>query len=314
MYEEISSNKWKSFLMLFLFVFFVLGFGIVVGLAWGGGSGWYLGAIFAFIFAVVWALISYYKSDSVALRISGARPLGEGEFIRYRNAVEGLAIAAGIPTPRIYVIESPAMNAFATGRNPENAAIAATTGLLDTMTDQELQGVIAHEMSHIKNYDILVMCLTVVLVGTIILISDIFLRSFWFRDDSRGGEGSWIFLLIAIVLAILAPLIAVLIKLAIGRRREYLADANGALLTRYPPGLADALKKLKGDPRQLKTANKATAHLFIAQPLKTRKGDRGSRLNRLFETHPPIDDRIARLEEMSLGFSPVEAGRVPAGE
>ena len=311
MYEQISSNKWKSLLMVFLFVVFVVGIGYIIGRAWGGSDGWYFGVIIAFTIALIMGLVSYYKSDSIALKVSGARPLKDGEYVRYRTAVEGLAIAAGVPTPRIYVIDSPAPNAFATGRNPKHAAIAATTGLLDMLNDLELQGVVAHEMSHIKNYDILIMCLTVVLVGTLILISDIFLRTFLFSDGDDSGGGAWIFMIIAIVLAILAPIIAQLVKLAIGRKREYLADANGALLTRYPPALAGALAKLQADPRQLKRANKATAHMFIVQPLKTKKGARGGRLNRLFDTHPPMEERIKRLNEMSVGFVPTEAGETP---
>ena len=311
MYEQISANKWKSFLMVFIFVAFVLGIGCVIGLAWGGPDGWYFGLIAAFAIALIMGLTSYYRSDAVALRLSGARLVAEGEQIRYRNTVEGLAIAAGVPTPKIYVIDSPAMNAFATGRNPAHSSVAATAGLLEAMNDQELEGVIAHEMSHIKNYDILLMTLTVVLVGTVILLSDIFLRTFWFAgdgDDSDSGSAGIILLVIGIVMAILAPIIAQLIKLAISRKREYLADANGALLTRYPPGLASALGKLSDDNRQLRTANKATAHLFIIQPLKSEKGVRGSRLNRMFDTHPPIEDRIRRLEQMAGSFVPGQPG------
>jgi heat shock protein HtpX len=315
LYEQISSNKWKSFLMFFIFVVFVLGIGYVIGRAWGGPNGWYFGIAIAFVIAFIMGFVSYYQSDRVALRISGARLLAEGEYRRYQNTVEGLALAAGIPTPGIYVIDSPAMNAFSTGRNPEHSSIAATTGLLEVMNDQELEGVIGHEMSHIKNYDILLMSLTVVLVGTIILLSDIFLRTFWFggeREDS--GEGGLILMIIGIVLAILAPIIAQLIKLAISRRREYLADANGALLTRYPPGLASALRKLTEDNRQLRTANKATAHMFIVQPLKTGKGEKGSGFNRLFDTHPPIEDRIRKLDQMAGNFVPTQPGEVSTVE
>ena len=312
MYEQISANKWKSGLMLFIFVVFVLGLGYVIGVVWGGSTRPYYGLAglaIAFVVASVMAFLSYYKSDSIALAVSGARPLREGEFIRYRNAVQGLAIAAGLPTPRIYVIEDESMNAFATGRNPENSAIAATTGLLNAMDDLELQGVIAHEMSHIKNYDILLQTITIVLAGTVVLISEIFLRSLWFRDE--GGDSGMvglIFLLIGIVLAILAPFIAYAIKFWISRKREYLADANGALLTRYPPGLAGALRKISGETRPLRRANNATSHLYIAQPLKGKRGERVSR-SRLFDTHPPIEERIRRLDQMSLGFSPATRGQ-----
>lgn len=304
MYQQISSNKWKSVLMVVVFTLFVLGIGYVIGRALGGTSGWYIGMVIAFVIALVMGLVSYYKSDTIALKVSGARPVGEGEYIRYRNTVEGLAIAAGIPTPRIYIIDTPAPNAFATGRNPENAAVAATTGLLELMDDQELEGVIAHEISHIKNYDILIMCLTVVLVGTVILLSDIFIRAIWFSDSDTGGDYAWVFMLVALALAILSPIIAQLIKLSIGRKREYLADANGALLTRYPPGLASALAKLGGNNRPMKRTNNATAHLFIVQPLKPKRGSKKGKVSRLFDTHPPIEDRITRLNEMSVGFVP----------
>ena len=306
MYEEISSNKWKSILMVFIFFIFVVGVGYLIGRGFGN---FYVGLILAGVIAMIMALVSYYSSDKIALRLSGAHSLKEGEYITYRNAVEGLAIAAGIPTPAIYVIDSPAMNAFATGRNPNHAAVAATTGLIEKLDNQELEGVVAHEISHVKNYDILFMTMVVVLVGTVVLMSDIFLRSLWFRDvDDSGGQVGVILLIIGITMAILSPIIAQLIRMAISRKREFLADANGALLTRYPPGLADALEKLEADNRQLRTANKATAHLFIAQPLKTKKGEKGSALNRLFDTHPPIEERVARLRGMAGEFVPVENG------
>ena len=308
MYEQVSANKWKSLFMVFIFILFVLGVGYIIGRVWGG---WYYGVAIAGVIAIVMVLVSYYRSDSVALTLSGAVTVQEGEYIPYRSAVEGLAIAAGIPTPKIYVIDSPSMNAFATGRDPKHASVCATTGLLERMNKQELEGVVAHEVSHVKNYDILLMTITIVLVGTLILLSDIFLRSFWFGGDSDegGGEATLILMIIGIALAILAPIIGQLIKLSISRRREYMADANGALLTRYPPGLADALEELQKDEYQLRTANKATAHLFIVQPLKTEKGQKGSRFNRMFDTHPPIEDRIARLRQMAGDFVPVETPR-----
>lgn len=314
MYDAISSNKWKSGLLLFMFIVFVMAIGYVIGLAWGGTTHpqyAYITLSIAFIISLIMGFVSYYQSDKMALKVSGAVPIEQFMTdpnwrplaMRFDNAVEGLAIAAGIPKPAPYIIPDQAPNAFATGRNPEHSAIAATAGLLQMMSDQELQGVIAHEMSHVKNYDILLLTMTVVLVGTIILISDIFLRSLWFRDnDSNSGEFGIVLLIIGIVLAILAPIIATMIKLWIGRKREYLADANGALLTRYPPGLANALGKISADPQQLRTANKATAHLFIAQPLRTEAGSKGSRMNRMFDTHPPIEDRIARLNAMAPQF------------
>lgn len=325
MYEQITANKWKSGLMMAFFVAFVVGIGYVIGLAWGGTSHpqyAFIGLGIAIVIAMTMSFVSYYRSDRVALRVSGAAPVEQymndpnwrALAIRFDNAVEGLAIAAGLPKPAAYLIYDEAPNAFATGRNPDHSAIAATTGLLTMMNDQELQGVIAHEMSHVKNYDILIQTMTIVLVGTVILMSDIFLRTFWFGGDSDSDSGEFgaIMLVIAIVFAIIAPIVAQLIKLAIGRKREYLADANGALLTRYPPGLANALGKIGGDTKQLRRANKATAHMYIAQPLKTEKGKKGGRLNSLFDTHPPIEDRIRRLNEMAGSFREVQPGEAPA--
>lgn len=304
LYEQISANKWKSALLVFVFVCFVLAVGYVIGRSLAGPDNWYAGLIIAFIIALIMSLISYYQSDRIALAATGARPVGEGEYIRYKNTVEALSIAAGIPMPRIYVIESPAMNAFATGRNPENSAIAVTTGLLERMNNQELEGVIGHEISHIKNYDILLQTLTMVLVGTVIILSDIFIRMIWFSDDSEDSGGAGIILaVIGIILAIIAPILAQMIRLALSRRREYLADASSALLTRYPPGLASALRKLMYENRPLRTASKATAPLFIVEPLFGRKGQR--KRASLFDTHPPIEERIRRLEEMYEGFTPI---------
>lgn len=327
MYEQIGSNKWKSGLMMVFFVAFVVAIGYIIGLAWGGTAHpqyAFIGLGIAVTIAMIMSFVSYYKSDKVALSVSGARPIQDylndnnwrAIALRYDNAVEGLAIAAGLPRPAVYIIDDPAPNAFATGRNPDHSAIAATTGLLTTMNDAELHGVIGHEMSHIKNYDILLQTMTIVLVGTVILLSDIFLRTFWFSDnESDSGNAGAIMMIIAIVLAILAPIIAQLIKLYISRKREYLADANGALLTRYPPGLASALSKIGGDEKGLRRANKATAHMYISQPF-ARDAKRGRRMNAMFDTHPPIEDRIAKLEEMAGGFSETEyesARLVPEG-
>lgn len=321
MYEQIGKNKWKSGLLVFGFIVFVIGLGYLIGLVWGGTSHpeyAFIGLGIAFTIAMIMSFASYYKSDRVAISVSGARPVEEYMndpnwrplAIRFDNAVEGMSLASGLPKPKAYIIYDEAPNAFATGRNPEHSSIATTTGLLSMMTDQELQGVIGHEMSHIKNYDILLQTIVIVLVGTVILLSDIFLRTFWFAGDGGdssgdGGALQLILMVIAIVLAILAPIIAVLIQLAISRKREYLADANGALLTRYPPGLASALGKIGTDTHQLRRANKAMAHLYIAQPLARGKGNRGRRMNSLFDTHPPIEDRIARLQEMAGSFQAV---------
>ena len=225
------------------------------------------------------------------MKISQARPATHQEDIFLDNTVEGLAIAAGIPKPKIYVIDDSAPNAFATGRDPEHAVICVTTGLMKKMNRVELEGVIAHEMSHVANYDIRFMMLVTVLVGTVALMSDIILRSFLWGGKGRKGGGNIALVLIGLVMLILAPLIAALMKMALSRRREFLADANGALLTRYPEGLASALEKLKNDKEPLEAANKATAHLYIINPLREHK----SFLNNLFSTHPPIEERVKRL-------------------
>jgi len=304
MYKDIDSNKRRTALLMGLFLFFVIGLGYLLS--------WYFNNIFILVIAVVvavsQALVSYYYSDSITLSISGAEEASRKEpFLVLHRVVENLAITAGLPKPRIYVINDPSPNAFATGRDPKHAAIAVTTGLLDKMDKDELEGVIAHEMSHVGNYDIRLMTIVVVLVGVVALLSDFFLRWTWFggmrrRSDSEGGgQIQLILFIVAIVLAILAPLAGTLIQLAISRKREYLADASGALLTRYPEGLADALEKIEEDSEPLIHANKATAHLYIANPFKENvEGEHGSRgwMAGLFDTHPPIDDRIKRLKAM----------------
>jgi len=213
-------------------------------------------------------------------------------FLQLHRLVENLSITAGIPKPKIFLIDDSAPNAFATGRDPKHAAIAVTSGLLEKLNKNELEGVLAHELSHIGNYDIRLMTIVVVLYGIIALVSDFFLRSLWFRGRDRDSQGQAIFMLIGIVLAILAPIAALLIQLAISRKREYLADASGALLTRYPEGLASALEKISRDHEPLEVANRATAHLYITNPFK------GQSITTLFSTHPPAEDRIKKLEEM----------------
>jgi heat shock protein HtpX len=299
MYEQITRNKWKSF---FLILFFLC---LIFAISWAFGevTGWGTqGLIIAGIIAVAMTFGSYYASDKIVLAISRARPVKKEDYPYLYNVVEGLAIAAGLPKPRCYVIDDTAPNAFASGRNPENSVIVVTTGLLQKLNRAELEGVIAHEMSHIKNYDVLVQTLAVVMVGIVALLSDWTLRTFFWgggrrrsRDrSSGGGNAAVILIVVALVLAILSPIIAQLLRLAISRKREFLADANGALLTRYPPGLASALKKLSADKEPLEAANKATAHLYIVNPLKNIKG----RVNKLFSTHPPIEERVAALEKM----------------
>ncbi|MBC7362759.1 MAG: zinc metalloprotease HtpX [Candidatus Aminicenantes bacterium] len=299
MYEQIRRNKLKSAFLVLFFVIFVFLIVWVFEEVTGWGKG---GFVLALIISIAMAIGGYYYSDKIVLAISKARPVTREEFPYLYHTVEGLAIAAGIPTPRCYVIDDTAPNAFATGRNPKNSVICVTTGLLQKMNRLELEGVIAHEISHIKNYDVLLQTVAVVMVGVVALLSDWMLRSFWWgggrrrsRERSSGNAGA-ILLLVGIVLAILSPLIAQLIQLAISRRREFLADASGAMLTRYPAGLASALRKIAADPEPLEVANKATAHLYIVNPLK----NVGGRVNKLFSTHPPIEERIAALEKMSF--------------
>lgn len=295
MYEQIASNKRKSFLLVFFFILFVFLLAWVFEQLAGMGTG---GLVLAFIIASISAFAGYYASDKIVLTISRARPATKEEFPYLYNVVEGLAIAAGIPAPRCYVIEDTAPNAFATGRNPKNSVICVTTGLLEKMNRAELEGVISHEMSHIKNYDVLVQTLTVVMVGVIALLSDWILRSFLWGGRRKGGRdkagAGAILIVVGLILAALSPFISQLIRLAISRKREFLADASGAMLTRYPPGLASALRKLDADTEPLEAANKATAHLYIVNPLKDIKG----KVNKLFSTHPPIEERIAALEKM----------------
>jgi heat shock protein HtpX len=297
MYEQIASNKRRSALLVILF------FGLIAFLAWMLGEATGMGRagfILAVLISLVMTLASYAASDTIVLAISRAKPARKEDYPHLVNVVEGLTIAAGLPQPpRCYIIDDTAPNAFAAGRNPQHAVICVTTGLLDKLDRAELEGVIAHEMSHIKNYDVRLQTLVVVMVGIVALLSDWILRGFFWGGRRRGGGrkgggGAAVFILIGLVLAVLSPLIARLIQFAVSRRREFLADADGALLTRYPPGLASALRKIAADAEPLEAANKATAHLYIVNPLKNVKGA----VNRLFSTHPPIEERIAVLEKM----------------
>jgi heat shock protein HtpX len=297
-YDRIGENRRNTFFLLFLFVVLVTGFVTAIGIVVG------LPPQYAAIVAVpvlLFALFSYYSSTRITLAISGARPVTrENEPELYRT-VENLCIGAGLPMPQVYVIEDGAPNAFATGRDPNHAAVVVTRGLLQKMDEQELQGVIAHELSHIGNYDIRIMTIVVVLVGIIALLADLMLRFTILgagvrrsNRDRSGGSAAIIIYAIALVAIILTPIAAQLIRLALSRQREYLADASGALLTRYPEGLARALEKIAADPDPLEEANKATAHLYIVNPLH----DHQSFLNNLFSTHPPIEKRIALLRAM----------------
>lgn len=298
MYEQISGNKWKSFFLILFFLCFIFLLAWLFEEVAGLGP---QGLVLAVIIAVAITIGSYYASDKIVLAISRARPVTKEEYPYLYNVVEGLAIAAGLPKPRCYVIDDTAPNAFASGRNPKNSVIVVTKGLLEKLNRAELEGVIAHEMSHIKNYDVLVQTLAVVMVGVVALLSDWILRSFLWgggrrkvKTRGRGGGGASILIIVGLIMAILSPLIAQLLQLAISRKREFLADASGAFLTRYPPGLASALRKLAADREPLEAANKATAHLYIVNPLKDWKGT----VNKLFSTHPPVEERIAALEKM----------------
>ena len=295
MYTEISSNKTKSVALIFGFLIFIVALGWLLAYAFDRP---FLLPL-AIIIAVVQAFISYFYSDTIALSTAGAQEAPRQEpFLELHRLVENLAITAGVPKPRVYVINDAAPNAFATGRDPQHASIAVTTGLMDRLDKAELEGVIAHELSHIGNYDIRVMTIVVVLVGVVSLLTDMFLRSMWFgggrRNNRSNDEGGQIMMVVGIVALILAPIAASLIQLAVSRKREYLADASGALLTRYPEGLARALEKISQDPAQLKNLSSATNHLYIEDPVKNKQ----SWLTNLFSTHPPIVDRIQKLREM----------------
>ena len=304
-YTEISSNKWRTVVVMTLFVAVVIGLGYVFGVALD--LPWLLPL--AIIIAIVQSFSSYWWSDKVALAISGAHEVDKQASPDLYRLVENLSIESGLPMPRVYIVDDPSPNAFATGRDPQHSAIAVTTGLLGKLDKPELEGVLSHEMSHIGNYDILLSSVVVVLVGFVVLLSDFFLRyTFWFggggrRNNSGGGgeEGQVgaILLLIGIVLALLSPLFAMLIQLAISRRRELLADASGALLTRNPNELADALEKITADPLSMRHINKATAHLWIASPLHDTQGNTRNWFTGLFDTHPDPALRIARLRAMA---------------
>ena len=306
MYTQIDHNKSNTRILMYLFVFFIAIIGYVFGYVWAGSGEGAIGLMGIFgIVAIIYAIISYYSAGKLTMAMTGAKEIKKSDNPTLFRTVENLSIAAGVPTPRIYIINDTALNAFATGRGPENAMVAITRGLLDQLDKPELEGVMAHELSHVRNYDIRLQSVTVALVGLIALLSDIFLRSLRHgmlgggkrRSNSKGGGYLiLIMLIIGIILAILSPIIAKLIQLAISRQREYLADASGALITRYPEGLARALEKIKTDKEPLEAANKATAHMYIENPLRNEKGNW---LNKMFSTHPDINDRIDRLRSMT---------------
>lgn len=295
MYNQIDSNKHKTILLIAIFIAIITAIGYFLGYYMNYGNGM---VVIAVLVSIVMTLTSYYSGDKIALASTGAKIIAKEDNPYVYRMVENLSITAGTPMPKVYIINSPALNAFATGRDPEHASIALTTGIISALKNEELEGVIAHELSHVKNYDIRVMMIVVVLVGTISLISQMFFRARLFggkRDsnDRGGGQLGAIIMIVSIVLLILSPIIAELIKLAISRKREYLADASGALLTRYPEGLASALEKISQSNVPLPNASSATAHLFISNPLKSKS------FSSLFSTHPPIENRIKLLREMA---------------
>lgn len=294
-YSQINSNKIKTWVIIVLFVVFIATLGYVFGKATGYGLS-FVGLMF--IFSGIMSFISYYFSDQIILGMSGAKHIQKKDHPQLFRIVENLSIGDGLPMPKIYIMEDSAPNAFATGRDPKHAIVCVTTGVLDKLNKVELEGVIAHELSHIKNYDIRLMSIVVILVGLVALLADMFMHSLWFRgrDREEGGSAQGAFLIVGIVLAILSPLIATLIQLAVSRKREFLADASGALLTRYPEGLASALEKIAKDKEPLEAANNATAHLYIANPFKGKEIQNW--FAGLFNTHPPIEERVKILRSM----------------
>lgn len=287
MYSQIAANKRKTIFLIIIFM------AVISLLAWifslfvtHGEPSVTIGVI---VGAFIYATIAYFVSSRAALALNRAKPIAKKDNARLYRIVENLSITDGLPMPEVYIIDDPSPNAFATGRDPQHASVAVTSGLLAMMTDTELEGVVAHELGHVKNYDIRVAMIVFGLVAAISLIADILLRLTWFSDDD---DRSGVMLLVGIAAAILAPIIAVMIQMAVSRKREFLADATGALTTRYPEGLASALQKIEQSGSAMKHQNASTAHLFFASPLK------GRSLNNIFSTHPPIDQRIARLKQM----------------
>jgi heat shock protein HtpX len=314
--DLIAANKRNSALLVLIFILFnavvvlILALGIIAYVSPDSVShlnwplAFFIGAIAGGV-AFVISLLSYFAGDRLVLMSCGAREIGHEQDPELFNVVEEMAIAAGVPMPKVYLIDDPAPNAFATGRDPQHAVIAITTGLRQKLQRDELQGVIAHEMSHIRNYDIRLMRLMAVLVGMVVMLADLFRQMLWTssggrsrsRDSKDGGGGGWVALVlivIAVILSIIAPILAQLIQLAVSRQREYLADATAVELTRYPQGLANALRKIDADPAELQSANRGTAHLFIANPIKKF----ADRAESVFASHPPIADRVRRLEAL----------------
>ena len=293
-YNQKDSNIHKTWLLMTVFLLLIIGFGWIFSYAYHTPEILY----FAVILSLVMNIVAYWQSDKIALSMSGAVPIRRQDNLYLYRIVENLCITAGLPTPRIYLIQSDQINAFATGRDPKHAAIAVTTGAIKKLQNEELEGVLAHELSHIGNRDILISTVVVVLAGLLSILSDMFLRmNFWHgRDDDRDSGGP--IMIIGLIAAILAPIAATLIQLAVSRKREFLADASGSLLTRYPDGLANALEKIAQDEAPMRFAKNATAHLYISNPFKGKQGQNW--LSKLFMTHPPLEERIKILRGMRI--------------
>ncbi len=295
-YSQIAANKLKTYLIIGIFIALMTGFFFLIGQYFRDPQTFF---VIGFILALVMSIGSYFYSDKIVLATTGAKPATQKEYFDFYTVAENLSSADGLPMPKLYVIQDQALNAFATGRNPKHAVVVATSSLLERLDRSELEGVIAHELSHVKNYDILVSTIVGVLVGTVALIADWIMRSLMWggysRDDERENRNPYMMILLVVVL-IITPIVATIIQLAVSRRREFLADASGALLTRYPEGLARALEKIAVDPHQLHTASTSTAHLFIENPFK--KGKKSNFIANLFSTHPPVEERIRILRSM----------------
>lgn len=294
--SQIQGNVAKTYLIMSVFVVFVVVVAYVLGVALGYGTEWMWIAV---AFSAISSIGSYYWGDKMVLAMSGAKPANRKEHFDFFTVAENLAIAAGIPKPHLYVIDDTAMNAFATGRDPSHAVVCATTGILAKLERRELEGVIAHELSHIKNFDTRLMAVVAILVGTVVFLADLFMRNLWWgrgrdRDEDKGS--GQIMLVVGIALAIITPILATVIQLAVSRRREFLADASAADLTRYPEGLARALEKLTRDKEVLEAATNATAHLYITNPFKGKQF--AAWFSGLFDTHPPIQERVKILRAM----------------